>query len=227
MRAPRFIHQHKFDLAADALLISSGVFALACSVVLVIVWLLGGMQDSAGADSISDTWLAGALSSMATLVGVVGGPALAWQLHGRRLHPRLIIATLATPIAILVVGVLAPLLAMVFEWMLQPVTDYEFAGAICVLVLVTVPYVLVLVHAVRDAMAPAGDPPLLERLRLMSLTALIVLVFVVAGGMAIGSPEIAEALIFTMGIGLGSVATTISATYLDRTHPGVVHSVQA
>lgn len=222
MRAPRFMHQHKFDLAADALLISSGLFALAGSAVLIIVWLFGGFQDGStanGPDLISDSWLAAALSVLATLVGVVGGPALAWRLHGYRLHPRLIIATLATPISILVVGLLAPVLSGVFQWLLTPFTDWEFAGAVALLVVVSIPYGIVLLHAARDAMAPAGDPPMLERMRLLSLTALLVLLFVVAGAIAIDRAEVAEALIFTMGIGLGAISTTIAAAYLELEHP--------
>ena len=65
MRAPRFMHQHKFDLAADALLISSGLFALAGSAVLIVVWLFGGFQDASTANSpdlISDSWLAAGLN---------------------------------------------------------------------------------------------------------------------------------------------------------------------
>lgn len=219
MRAPRFIHQHKFDLAADALLLSSGLFAITCSLTLLVVWLLGGFLPESGpgtTDTISDTPLAMGLGFLTMLAGTVVGPALAWWLHGRTFRWRLL---LALPLAVAVMSVLAmvmPLLATVFELVLSPVTDWEFAGPVATLAVVTVLYGVVMVHAMRDAMAPAGDPPMLERMRLLSLVFLAVLALVVAGAAAMGYYEIGEALIFAMAMGFAAAAVTGLADVVDR-----------
>lgn len=218
MRAPRFIHQHKFDLVADALLITSGLFALMCSVAVTVAWLFGGLTDPSAANSPSSTLevAMGALTSLALIGGVIGGPAWAWHLHGRRLRWRLLLAIPAAAAAFFVIALVAPLLSKLFDALLSPFTDFEYRGGIMLLTVVSLGYLTVLIHAVRDAMAPAGDPPLLERLRLLSLTSLLLLVFVVAGAMALGyGGAIGEALIFTMLVGIIAGATTIAATFLD------------
>jgi hypothetical protein len=223
MRAPRFIHQHKFDLFADALLITSGLFALVCSIALTLVWLFGGFANQSGElgpDSTVDA-MVGALTSLAVIGGVLGGPAWAWHLHGRRLQWKLLLAVPAAAAAFFAIALGAPVLSMLFDIPLSLVSDSENRGGAALLVLVSIGYLTVLVHAMRDAMAPAGDPPMLERLRLLSFTALLLLVFVTAGAMALGyGAEIGEALIFTMLVGIIAGATTVAATYIDP-HPGL------
>lgn len=216
MRAPRFIHQHKFDLAADALLLSSGLFALVGSFSITVVWLVGGFDR--GTSVTPPTMSSGLLPGVGTVLliaGVVVGPALAWHLHGRRLHWRLLLAIPALLPVASGLGFVGMMLARFFDLLLSPFTDSEFAGAICVLVLVSILYLTVLSHAIRDAMAPAGDPPMLERLRLLCLTSLVVLAFVVAGGVAAGFAEIGEALIFAMVMGFAALIVTVVTAWVD------------
>lgn len=219
MRAPRFIHQHKFDLAADALLLASGLFALTCSVSLLIVWIFGGFLPESGPgdqDVISDTPVAFGLGFITMLAGAVAGPALSWWLHGRTFHWRLLLAfPLSVPV-LAVPAIAAPLLATGFQWLLSPVTDWEFAGPMTLLALLTILYGIALVHAMRDAMAPAGDPPLLERLRLLSLVFLAALALVVAGAAAMGYYEIGEALVFAMVMGFSAAIVTAVADLVDH-----------
>jgi len=215
LRAPRFIHQHRFDLSADALLLSSGLFSLACSVSLTIAWLAGSFDHAGSSASTEPSGALAALGTIVLAVGVVVGPALAWHLHGRQLHWRLLIAVPAMLPVTLAIGLLGKGLAGLFDLLLSPFTDSEFGGAICVLVLVSIMYMTVLWHAIRDAMAPAGDPPMLERLRLLSLTSLVVLAFVVAGGAALGHGEVGEALIFAMVMGLAALIVTVVSAWID------------
>lgn len=224
MRAPRFIHQHKFDLIADALLLTSGLFALVCSLAVTVTWLFGGLADPASTSPGSALEIAlGLLTSVALVVGVIGGPAWAWHLHGRRLHWKLLLAVPVAGAAFFVIALAAPLLSTFFDAVLSPITDTEYRGAVMLLVVVSLGYITVLVHAMRDAMAPAGDPPMLERLRLLSLTALLLEVFVVAGAMALGyGAEIGEALIFTMLVGIIAAVTTAAAGYFDNDTAGAI-----
>lgn len=217
MRAPRFMHQHRFDLAADALLISSGLFSLVTSVALCLMWLFGVFEPGSAADqALSDSPLAAALSLVMLFTGAVLGPALAWRLHGYTLRWRHLIALLGAPVVFGAVSVIVPLAAAALQFALRPVTDWEFAGPVALLVLVAIPYFMILWHATRDAMAPAGDPPALERLRLLSITSLMVLVFVVAGALALGlTGELGDALVFTMLIGYAGAVTATTAAALD------------
>lgn len=218
MRAPRFIHQHKFDLVADSLLLSSGLFALVCSVAVTLTWLFGGLPDPATGTTTASLLgvVLALLTSLAMVAGTFGGPLWAWHLHGRRLRWKLLLAVPAAAVSVFVIVVVAPLLSSVFDLVLTPFTDAEYRGAVMLLVIVSLGFITVLVHAARDAMAPAGDPPMLERLRLLSLTALLLETFVVAGAIALGyGTEIGEALIFTMVVGIIAAVTTTAATLLD------------
>lgn len=219
MRAPRFIHQHKFDLAADALLLASGLFALACSLSLLVVWIFGGFLPASGPgtqDVISDSPVAFGLGFLTLLAGTAAGPALTWWLHGRTFSWRLLLAfPLAAPVMV-AFAVVMPLLATVLDKLLSLFTDWEYAGPVAVLALVAIAYSIIFVHAMRDAMAPAGDPPLLERMRLLSLVFLAVLAMVVAGAAALGYYEIGEALIFAMVMGFSASIVTAMADLVDR-----------
>jgi hypothetical protein len=218
MRAPRFIHQHKFDLAADALLISSGLFALATSIGLTLLWVSGHLpvtEDSPIDDSTTSVFAA-LLSLFMLLVGLIIGPALAWTNHGHVLRWRLIVAPFAAAFVVSMIVIVLSFLASGIQYLLTPVAAEEFTGAVVVLVVVALLFVGVLWHAVRDAMAPAGDPPQLERLRLLSLSGLVVLVFVVAGATALGyAGGIAEALIFAMLMGFIAAAATMAASAIE------------
>lgn len=217
MRAPRFIHQHRFDLAADALLISSGLFSLVASVGLTLMWVTGGFQPGSAADAaLSDTPLAVLVSLLMLGAGTLLGPLLAWRLHGHALHWRHLIALVGGPAVLAVVSSLVPLLATVFHWLLRPLTDNEFVGPLAVGVLFAIPYCMLLLHAWRDAMAPAGDPPALERMRMLSILGLLLLVLVVAGALALGlSGEIGEAFAFAMIMGFSGAAIVLVAAAID------------
>lgn len=223
MRAPRFIHQHRFDLAADAVLLSSGLYALACAIGLTIWWVSFGLPTDAtmlaGTESsLIENIVSVVLALLMVSMGTVIGPALAWRLHGRAWHWRLLLAAVAAPVLFGAVTATFPLLASVFAFLLRPFTTAEFAGGLVLLVLLAAVYLVILAHAARDAMAPAGDPPLLERLRLLSLTGLLLLALVVGGALMLGySGELGDALIFAMLVGFSAAAVVLVATALDRT----------
>lgn len=218
MRAPRLIHQHKFDLAADALLLSSGTFALTASLGLTLFWLSGGFDAGSAADqAMSDSPLAVAVSLLMLAAGLIVGPALAWRLHGHAFKPKLMLAFLGGPAVVYALALPAAGLAWLLQQVLGRFIDFEFAGAISLLVIIGVLYLAVLVHAARDAAAPAGDPPALERMRLLSLLGLLLLVFVVAGALAMeANGEMGDAIIFAMLMGFSGSATVSVAAWLDR-----------
>lgn len=218
MRAPRFIHQHKFDLAADALLISSGLFALVTSIGLTLLWVTGHLPttENSPIDDTSESPLAALLSLLMVGAGLIVGPALAWRYHGHALRIRLLAAPIAASIGVSVVVIVLSLVASGLQYLLNPLSAEEFTGAIVVLTLVSLLYLGALWHAVRDAMAPAGDPPQLERLRLLALSSLLVLVFVIAGAAALGyGGGIAEALIFAMLMGFIAAGATMVASAIE------------
>ncbi len=217
MRAPRFIHQHKFDLAADALLIASGLFALVSSIGITLLWVTGDIPDVGSVDvSESASVLSQLLSLVMLVIGAFVGPALAWTLHGRNLRARLLFAPFLSAFALSGLMILLSFVSSLVHWLLSPLTTWEFTGAIAILVVSGTFFVGILWHAMRDAMAPAGDPPQLERLRLLSLLGLVVLTFVVAGGAALGyGGGIAEALIFAMLMGFAGSLSTVFGNRLD------------
>ncbi len=213
MRAPRFIHQHKFDLAADALLLASGLFALVASIGITLLWVTGDIPDDV---SESASVLSQLLSLLMLVIGAFVGPALAWRLHGRRLRARLLFAPFLSILAVSGLMILLSFVASLVHWLLSPLTAWEFTGAIVILVVTSTLFIGILWHAMRDAMAPAGDPPQLELLRLLSLLGLVVLAFVVAGAAALGyGGGIAEALIFAMLMGFAGSMTTVFGNRLD------------
>lgn len=222
MRAPRFIHQHRFDLAADAILLASGLYAAVTSLGLTVWWVTGslpttntdlGTRSSTGAVGV----VISVFSSLMIIAGAVVGPALAWRLHGHALRWRHAVGLFATPLLIAVLGIVLPLLSGILGLLAKPFTSNEYAGPIGTAIVFSVLYVALLVHAARDAMAPAGDPPLLERLRLLSLTALVVLALVVAGALALGyASQIGEALIFAELFGFTAATAVLIAALVDR-----------
>jgi len=199
--------------------LASGLFAATCSLSLLVVWLFGGFLPESGPgteDVISDTPAAAGLGALMLLAGIVAGPALSWWLHGRSFRWRLLLAIPFGAAVLAAFASLAPLIATLLETVLAPVTDWEYAGAVALLVVLTGLYGAVFVHAMRDAMAPAGDPPLLERMRLLSLVFMAVLALVVAGAAAMGYYEIGEALIFAMVMGFSAAIITAVADLVDH-----------
>lgn len=222
MRAPRFIHQHRFDLTADAVLLSSGLYALASAIGLTIWWVSFGLPTDAvmmeGTESsLIENIVSVVLALLMVSMGTIVGPALAWRLHGRVLHWRLLLAVVAAPMLFGAVTATFPLLASLFAFLLSPFTRAEFAGGLVLLVLIAAIYLAIVAHAARDAIAPAGDPPLLERLRLLSLTGLVLLALVVGGAIMLGySGELGDALIFAILVGFSAAAVVLVAGFLDR-----------
>lgn len=212
------MHQHRFDLGADALLLSSGCFAAIASVGLTLMWLLGGFESGSTADqALSDTPLAVIVSLGMLAAGLLVGPIAAWRLHGHTLHWRHLLALVGGPALLGAVSTLLPLLASVFQPLLRSFTSAEYAGAMLAGALMVIPYLMLLWHATRDAMAPAGDPPMLERMRLLSLTSLGVLVLVVVGGLVLGvGGEIGEALAFAVLMGYSGASIVLVASGIDE-----------
>ncbi len=218
MRAPRFIHQHKFDLAADALLLSSGLFALVASVGLTLMWVTGHLptSENLSVDDPTETPLGVILTLLMMLVGLLVGPALAWRNHGHALRWRLLIAPILASVAAGVIIIVLSFIASGLQYLLTPRSAGNFTGAIVILAIAALLFVGIMWHAVRDAMAPAGDPPQLERLRLLSLSGLVVLTFVVAGAGALSyGGGISEALIFAMLMGFIAAAATMVASAME------------
>lgn len=213
----REVVRERLDLAGDALVVTSGLFAwLACIMVAMTMagWdMLAAEAGGAGALGI----LASVLSLVMMFAGAVGGPVLVWWLHGRKASwLALLGAVVAAPLVVLTAAVLAPALSAVLGLLLKPLTDWEFAGAVALLVLLAICYVTAIVRTMF-AHRPAGERRQLLHLRWISAGGMVVLAALVTAALLTGvTGEMGEALIFGMMFGAGAAAMVTGADLADR-----------
>jgi hypothetical protein len=199
-------------LAGDALVVTSGLFAWLASVAGALM-LAGWDMPAVEAGGVGwQSVLAGAISLLMLVSATLLAPATVWWLHGRRASLwALLGALLAGPVAMLAAALLAPALSTVLGFLLKPLTDWEFAGPIALLVIVGIGYLVALVAALF-AHRPAGERRGLHVLRWISAGGLVVLAAVVVAAMLAGvSGEFGEAPIFAMVFGAGSAVIVTGA----------------
>ncbi len=220
MHSPKFIPQTKFDLSADALLLSSGLYAATGVVALPIWWISTGRHinpATPGVGVIENSGLAWLLTAIMLMVGFYVGPLLAWQLHGRHQRLRLVLAPAISPIIIGLIAALGPFFAGLYQVILSPITDWEYAGPTAAFVVLWVVYLLLMWHAVKRILSDKHESVLLKRLAVASVVAVAAFA-VVIGGALVNDYDVTviEELLFVLAIGFGGGHTTHIAAVLDE-----------
>ena len=194
----------RHELAADGVLITSGLFALVCAVFLPLMWLFSPAQLSE--TNFAGIGILGTIANIAMLASATAGPWLTWSLHGRRVTWRVVMAAVAAiPVTTLVVGVMLPLLNFALHPVATLVSDEEYAGPIVIGILAAVVYLWVIARAARATFFEYGGPVGLIRAHQASLIGIVVLIaeLVVGIGLMGVDGSMAEALAFGMLFGAG------------------------
>jgi len=219
MQAPSAIGQDRFDLSSDALLISSGMYAAAASVILPLWWAFTGRHANpaaVGAGVLQDASLAWPLVVFLAVVGFWVGPAIAWRLHGRRQRIRLVIAPMVSPVVVVLLAALGPVFAGLYHVLLSPFTSWEFSGEAAAFAMLGAVHMALVAHASRRVQAHAGDSPLLRGFRIASLIALSALTVIIVAALVNGfEGTVVQALLFILAIGYAAGLTTHIAAAID------------
>lgn len=219
MHSPKFIAQSKFDLSADALLLSSGLYSATGVVALPLWWITTGRHinpATPGAGLIEDSGLAWLLTAVMLMVGFYVGPLLAWQLHGRHQRLRLALAPAISPIIIGLIAALGPFFAGLYQVVLSPITDWEYAGPTAAFVVLWAVYLVLMRHAVLRILREEHGL-WLRRLSIASVVAVAAFGVVIGGALVNGyDVTVIEELLFVLAIGFGGGLTTHIAALLDE-----------
>ena len=194
----------RHELAADGVLITSGLFALVCAVFLPLMWLFSPAQLSE--TNLAGIGILGTIANIAMLASAAVGPWLTWTLHGRRLTWKVVIAAVAAiPATTLVFGTVLPLMNFAVHPIALLFSDKEYAGAIGIGILAAVVYLWVIARAARATFFEYGGPVGLIRAHQASLIGIVVLIaeLVVGIGLMGVDGSMAEALAFGMLFGAG------------------------
>lgn len=213
----------RHELAADGVLITSGLFALACAVLLPLLWLVSDEPLAEGT-----VYSNPAMSVVATLMNIVmlgsviAGPWLTWTLHGRTFTWKVAVAgILSIPVATLLAGAFVPLLNRMLHPIAALVSDEEYAAPIAVGILAGGVYLLVIARAARATFFEYGGPVPLIRVHQASLIglALIVAELVVGIGLMGVDGSMAEVLAFGMLFGFGGGVAVWAADLASGQRP--------
>ena len=202
----------RHELAADGVLITSGLFALVAAILLPVFWLFSE-QPLAEGSLAAETPLA-VFMNFAMLATTVIGPWLTWTLHKRRLTWKVVVAVIASvPAATLVAGALLPLLNTVLHPLVRLVSDKEYAAPIAVGILAGIAYFWVIFRAARSTFFEYGGPIALIRTHQAALIGIALLVTELTVGIGLMGVDgsIAEALAFGMLFGFGGGAAVYAA----------------
>lgn len=202
----------RHELAADGVLITSGLFAMVAAILLPLFWLFSDQPLAEGSQA-AETPLA-AFMNLAMLATTVVGPWLTWTLHKRQLTWKVVVAAVASvPAATLMSGAALPLLNRVLHPLVQLVSDAEYAAPIAVGVLAGIAYLWVISRSVRATFFEYGGPVALIRTHQASLIGIALLVTELAVGIGRMGVDgsVAEALAFGMLFGFGGGAAVYAA----------------
>lgn len=213
----------RHELAADGVLITSGLFALACSVILPVLWLVSDEPLAEGTMYTSPVMnVVANILNVVMLASVVAGPWLTWTLHGRRLNWKVVVAALVSiPAATMVAGLVVPLL----NWMLHPlaalVSEKEYAAPIAVGLVVAGLYLWVIARAARATFFEYGGPVALIRTHQASLIGIAVIVTELAVGIGLMGVDgsMWEVLAFGMLFGFGGGVAVWAADLATAQRP--------
>lgn len=213
----------RHELAADGVLITSGLFALACAVLLPILWLVADEPLAEGSMYSSPAMNAVATVMNVMMLGsVVAGPWLTWTLHGRSFTWKVALAgALSVPAATLVAGAVVPLLNRVLHPIAALVSDAEYAAPIAVGIVAGAVYLWVIARAARATFFEYGGPVRLIRVHQASLIGLAVIVTELAVGIGLMGVDgsMAEVLAFGMLFGFGGGVAVWAADLASGQRP--------
>lgn len=213
----------RHELAADGVLITSGLFALACAVLLPILWLVADQPLAEGSTYSNPAMNAVAtIMNMVMLGSVVAGPWLTWTLHGRRFSwPVAVAGALSIPVATLVAAAVIPLLNRVLHPLAALVSDQEYAAPIAVGIIAGVVYLWVIARAARATFFEYGGPVRLIRVHQAALIGLAVIVAELAVGIGLMGVDgsMAEVLAFGMLFGFGGGVAVWAADLVSAQRP--------
>ena len=212
----------RHELAADGVLITSGLFAFASAIALPILWLVSDKTLAEGTLLTGGTEVFANLLSIAMLSTAVIGPWLTWTLHGRKLDWKVVLAAVASmPLATAAAGVVLPMLS----WALHPVvavfSDAEYAAPMAVGVLAGVVYCVVVGRAVRATFFEYGGPVALIRAHQAALIGIGALIaeLVVGIGLLEVDGSMAEVLAFGMLFGAAGGVAVYAAELASGQRP--------
>ena len=200
----------QLDLVFDACVITMGLFSLVTAAELGVTAALGGAALPG--------WLE-FFSSGLVLATAIGGPILAWWLHGRRFTW---MALLGGFLGALIVGALAlssQWVAIPLTWLISPVSTADSAGPIALLTVLGAVVIVVivwqLVDAVRDIFPARRVHVVLDILRVVSVIGIVSLRFVVNTVIQSNATgEIGEALVLALIVGVAGAAMVGGAELL-------------
>ena len=211
----------RHELAADGVLITSGLFSLACSVVLPVMWLVsdeplaeGTLYSSAAMNIVAN------VLNVVMLASVVAGPWLTWTLHGRKVTWKIVVAAvLSIPAATLIASLVLPLLNRLLHPIAAIFSDAEYAAPIFVGVLAGVVYLWIIARAVRATFFEYGGPVRLIRAHQASLIGIGAIVSELAVGIGLMGVDgsMAEVLAFGMLFGFAGGLAVWSAALIQPT----------
>ena len=211
----------RHELAADGVLITSGLFSLACSVVLPVMWLVsdeplaeGTLYSSAAMNIVAN------VLTVVMLASVVAGPWLTWTLHGRKVTWKIVVAAvLSIPAATLIASLVLPLLNRILHPIAAIFSDAEYAAPISVGVLAGVVYLWIIARAVRATFFEYGGPVRLIRAHQASLIGIGAIVSELAVGIGLMGVDgsMAEVLAFGMLFGFAGGLAVWSAALIQPT----------
>lgn len=183
-----------YELLGDGALITAGTMALVTGVVLLVTGVIirGGVPVAIEFGS-----------GILTLLAFVGGPVIAWLVHGRAVTlPAIGGAILAAPVTALLFFTFV-LLSTALGWILRGVNDADWFGPLVGLVLAGTGFATLCAWLVADAVRDQrAAPPEHRRIDVARLAAaVIVIVFtvtVVAFALQPGAGEVFEAIAFML-----------------------------
>ena len=221
MHEPSVATTRRIDLAADALLITSGGFALVTAVLMAPLAFGGSSPLNDTSDPVTAwDWVVLAFTLAGMFTGIALGPLAAWRLHHRPGSWRAFLGgVVAFPTLVFAIGLLAPVLATLLDAVLSPVTDDEYAGPLALLVLASLLYLWLAWHSVKVlfGVAEAGGAwSGLQWLRTVAVLSMMALAGIVTVVVSRGDGEAGEALIFAMVAGFAGAAAVLGADALTR-----------
>lgn len=196
-------------LAGDAALVTAALFGAGTGLVALTVVPTGAADQDVG-------WGLQVLSFALMLGAVIGGPVIAWTLHGRRLTwPAAIGGILGGFLSSTVLGV-AMMVVVGVGMAVSALTGSEVAGPITMLVVAGLVMVALAVWLVRDAvhdLTPARRAH--PRLDVVRLVAVGVIAVVAVGSVAWTAThpddESAELVVFALVAGLSGAVIALGA----------------
>jgi hypothetical protein len=194
------------ELVGDALLATGAAFSAVIGLSALILAPTGEPREGL-------EWLT-AVASLLAMATVVVVPVLVWLQHGRRLSWLAVLGGVVGAISAGAVFMALAALSGLLGLIVSPFTDFEYAGPLAMLVVVSVAYagavLWLLVDGIRDLRSSQPRHRRMDGVRIVSALVLVALVTGTAWSVAQNpGDESGEAPIFMMLAGLsGALAVT-------------------